>query len=90
MRESLVNSVLSPAGITAVDLAETLCKPQLDTALAAMTVPQFFVAPLDTLPGVSEALDEYMGTPVSGYDRPIFLGAGLLDRDVPAKSSLLL
>jgi len=40
-----------------------------------------------TLPGVSEALDEYMGTPVSGYDRPIFLGAGLLDRDVPAKSS---
>ncbi len=28
-----VNSVLSPAGVTAVDLAETLCKPQLDTEL---------------------------------------------------------
>lgn len=85
-----VNSVLSPAGLAAVGEAETLCKSDLDQTLAGMTPTQFFSAPLDTLPGVSDALDGYMGTPVSGYDRPIFLGAGLLDRDVPAKSSLLL
>ncbi len=85
-----VNSVLSPAGVKAVDRAETACKPELDKELAEMTPTQFFAAPLASLPGVSEALDDYMGTPVSGYDRPIFLGAGLLDRDVPAKSSLLL
>jgi hypothetical protein len=84
-----VNSVLSPAGINALNLAETSCKPQLDGQLAGMTLPQFFVAPLNTLPGLSDALDEYMGTPISGYDRPIFLGAGLLDTDVPAKSSLV-
>ena len=85
-----VDSVLTPAGVSAVDKAETLCKSQLDQELAAMTPTQFFSAPLATLPGVSDALDDYMGTPVTGYDRPIFLGAGLLDRDVPAKSSLVL
>lgn len=85
-----VDSVLSTAGVNAVNLAETSCKTQLDGQLAGMTLPQFFVAPLSTLPGVSDALDAYMGTPVNGYDRPIFLGAGLLDTDVPAKSSLVL
>ena len=55
-----------------------------------MTPTAFFHAPLASLPGVDAALDAYMGTPVSGYDRPIFLGAGLLDTDVPAKSSLVL
>ncbi len=85
-----VDSVLSPAGIAAVDKAETVCKSALDSELAGMTPTQFFAAPLASLPGVSDALDDYMGTPVTGYDRPIFLGAGLLDRDVPARSSLLL
>ncbi|CAA0102168.1 Uncharacterised protein [Mycolicibacterium vanbaalenii] len=85
-----VNRVLTPLGVDAVDKAETVCKPQLDQELAGMTPTQFFSAPLASLPGVSEALDDYMGTPVTGYDRPIFLGAGLLDRDVPAKSSLVL
>lgn len=85
-----VDSVLSPAGLEAVAKAETICKPQLDTELAGMTPTAFFHAPLASLPGVDAALDAYMGTPVSGYDRPIFLGAGLLDTDVPAKSSLVL
>ncbi len=85
-----VNSVLTLEGVEAVDKAETVCKPQLDEELSDMTPTRFFSAPLASLPGVAEALDDYMGTPVTGYDRPIFLGAGLLDRDVPAKSSLVL
>lgn len=85
-----VDTVLSQAGSAAVEKAQTVCKPQLDTELAGMTPTGFFSAPMATLPGVAEALDAYMGTPTTGYDRPIFLGAGLLDRDVPAKSSLLL
>ena len=28
-----------------------------------------------------------MGTPTDGYDRPIFLGHGLRDTDVPPRSS---
>jgi predicted esterase len=31
-----------------------------------------------------------MGTPTSGYDRPIFLGVGLQDKDVPPALSIQL
>lgn len=82
-----IDSVLTPAGLDAVNKAETLCKPDLDQQLAGMTPTAYFSAPLASRPGVSEALDAYMGTPTSGYDRPIFLGVGLLDRDVPPNMS---
>lgn len=85
-----IDSVLTPAGRDAVNEAETLCKPQLDQQLAGMTPTGFFRAPLATLPGISDALDAYLGTPTSGYDRPIFLGVGLLDHDVPPNMSLQL
>ncbi len=77
-----VNSIFTPAGLDAVAKAETVCTPELDQQLTGMTPTQFFRVPMKSLTGVSQALDQYMGTPVSGYDRPIFLGAGLLDRDV--------
>jgi hypothetical protein len=83
-----VNSVLTPAGLDAVTKAETLCKADLDKALAGMTPADFFRAPLASLPGISDALQAYMGTAVSGYDRPIFLGVGLEDADVPPKLTL--
>ncbi|MGV0808537.1 alpha/beta hydrolase family protein [Mycolicibacterium setense] len=85
-----VDSVLTPAGLAAVDKAETLCKPELDQQLTGMTPTGFFSAPLATLPGAAEALDAYLGTPTSGYDRPIFLGVGLQDRDVPPSMTLQL
>ncbi|MGV0813989.1 prolyl oligopeptidase family serine peptidase [Mycolicibacterium boenickei] len=85
-----IDSVLTPAGLDAVAKAETLCKPQLDEQLTGITPTGFFRAPLTTLPGIPEALDAYLGTPTSGYDRPIFLGVGLLDRDVPPNMSLQL
>ncbi|WP_458318328.1 alpha/beta hydrolase family protein [Mycolicibacterium brisbanense] len=83
-----INSVLTPAGLDAVAKAETLCKADLDRALVGMTPTGFFRAPLATLPGIADAVGAYMGTPTSGYDRPIFLGVGLLDRDVPPKLSI--
>lgn len=82
-----VNSVLTPAGLAAVDKAETLCKPELDQQLSGITPARFFSAPLAAVPGAAEALDAYLGTPTSGYDRPIFLGVGLRDRDVPPSMS---
>lgn len=83
-----VNSVLTPAGLTAADQAETLCTAPLSAAVAGLTPPQFFSAPLASLPGMRGALADFMGTPVTGYDRPIFLGVGLKDRDVPPSSTL--
>lgn len=82
-----VDSVLTPAGLDAVNKAEMLCKPDLDQQLTGMTPTAYFRVPLATRPGLAEALDAYMGTPTSGYDRPIFLGVGLLDRDVPPNMS---
>ncbi|WP_418005973.1 alpha/beta hydrolase family protein [Mycobacterium sp. PDNC021] len=83
-----VNSVLNPAGLAAADKAETLCTARLSAAVTGMTPPQFFSAPLGSLPGMRGALADFMGTPVAGYDRPIFLGVGLKDRDVPPSSTL--
>lgn len=82
-----VAGVLTPAGRDAVVKAQTLCKPDLDKALTGLTPPAFFSAPLASIPGITEALDAYLGTPTSGYDRPIFLGVGLLDHDVPPSMS---
>lgn len=85
-----VDDVLSPRGLELVDAAETVCKPALDTLAGTTTLAELFVAPVASLPGIDEALGAFMGTPVDGYDRPIFLGAGLRDTDVPARSSQLL
>ncbi|CAM5701158.1 prolyl oligopeptidase family serine peptidase [Mycolicibacterium aubagnense] len=83
-----VNSVLTPAGLAAADKAETLCTAPLSASLDGLTPQQFFAAPLASLPGMRGALADFMGTPVAGYDRPIFLGVGLKDRDVPPSSTL--
>lgn len=83
-----VNSVLTPAGLTAANQAETLCTAPLSAAVAGLAPPQFFSAPLASLPDMRRALADFMGTPISGYDRPIFLGVGLKDRDVPPSSTL--
>ncbi|AQA01833.1 alpha/beta hydrolase [Mycobacterium sp. MS1601] len=83
-----LNRVLSPAGMEAATLAETVCVKQLSDELAHLTPAQFFTAPVNSLPGYAEALNDFMGTPSTGFDRPIFLGVGLLDRDVPPQSTL--
>lgn len=38
--------------------------------------------------GAAEAIDEFLGIPTAGYDRPVFLGVGLQDRDVPPTLTL--
>ena len=91
LREALpsipVDSVLTPRGRELADQAETLCKPELDKQVAGTTLNDLFSAPVSSLPGIGAALDGFMGTPTDGYDRPIFLGHGLQDKDVPPRSS---
>jgi Secretory lipase len=85
-----IDSVLSPAGLDAVGRVKSACVDAFADDLAHLTPGQFFTAPLDSIPGMSAALDEYMTTPTSGYDRPLFLGVGLMDHDVPPVSTLTL
>ncbi len=92
LRETLpqlgLDDVLTPAGRVAVDAAQTKCRADLSAELAGMTVPGFFNTAVAPIPGFDEAVDDYMGIPSSGFDRPIFLGVGLLDRDVPPSLTL--
>ena len=82
-----VDQVLTQRGRELADLAQTLCKPELDQQVGGASINDLFSAPVDTVPGIASALDVFMGTPVDGYDRPIFLGQGLLDTDVPPVST---
>jgi dienelactone hydrolase len=83
-----LDRILTPAGRSAADAAETVCLRELADQLSDMTVPGFFAAPLTSIPGAVEYVDQHMGTQHSGYDAPIFLGVGLLDRDVPPELTL--
>jgi acetyl esterase/lipase len=83
-----LDSVLSPAGLDAATRAETVCVGPLAEELAQLSPAEFFAAPLESIPGAGAALDDFMGLPSTGYDRPLFLGVGLLDRDVPPSSTL--
>lgn len=83
-----LDSVLTPAGLAAAARAEAVCVGPLAQELAQLSPAQFFTAPLESIPGIDAALDEFMGIPATGYDRPLFLGVGLLDRDVPPSSTL--
>ena len=45
---------------------------------------------LREVPGADAAIREFLATPVSGYDKPVFLGHGLFDSDVPTPIGLVL
>lgn len=83
-----IDSVLSADGLRAIEMAHDQCVDQLRDHLVHMTIADFFSAPLRSIPGMAEALREYVYTPTTGYDRPIFLGVGLQDVDVPPTSTL--
>lgn len=83
-----INTVLSPAGLNAAATAQEMCVDQLSDQLESQNIDQFFVKPLNSIPGLRDALAAYMGTPTSGFDRPVFLGVGLDDHDVPPTATL--
>ncbi|SEE34024.1 Prolyl oligopeptidase family protein [Gordonia malaquae] len=85
-----LDRILSAKGRSVVAQAKTLCYPELHATMAGAKVNTWFTRPISSIPGVQAALVKYMSTPYSGYDRPIFLGQGLKDMDVPAPSALSL
>uniref|UniRef100_UPI003D8D5717 alpha/beta hydrolase family protein n=1 Tax=Gordonia sp. B7-2 TaxID=3420932 RepID=UPI003D8D5717 len=85
-----VTSVMSRKGIERLAQGRSTCYPILKKSLAGDDVRTWFTKPLLSIPGLSPALHTYMATPYKGYDRPIFLGQGLRDVDVPAPSALSL
>ncbi|MEZ5212343.1 alpha/beta hydrolase family protein [Gordonia sp. (in: high G+C Gram-positive bacteria)] len=82
-----VGSVLTPHGRAIVEKAKVTCYDGMHDVVQGERINSWFSRPLASIPGVQGALVKYMSTPYSGYDRPIFLGQGLLDTDVPAVSA---
>ncbi|MBB1041276.1 prolyl oligopeptidase family serine peptidase, partial [Dietzia sp. Cai40] len=81
---------LTPRGREMVDSAEQLCYEDMRAAVGDFQISQALTRPVRDIPDVFGHLQRYMGTPATGYDRPVFLGQGLLDLDVPAPSALSL
>lgn len=85
-----IDDMLTPRGREFVDAATVQCYADLHRSVGDFQASQALNRPLQTIPEVYRLLKEYMGTPATGYDRPVFLGQGLLDVDVPAPSALSL
>ena len=85
-----IDRILTPAGRSAADLSETACYPELAKRLTGVDVRSYFSRPIASIPNARGQLAAFLGIPASGYDRPIFLGQGLTDIDVPAPFALSL
>ncbi|MDG3014773.1 lipase family protein [Speluncibacter jeojiensis] len=78
-----VGSYLSPFGQTVVNEVQGLCYPQAAARFGHVSIGQLLSRSVDT-PGLRALAARLLAIPTSGYDRPIFLGQGLIDTMVPA------
>ncbi|MGW4354117.1 lipase family protein [Nocardia sp. NPDC004582] len=78
-----LDSYLSPQGKDLVEDAKTLCFAPLADRAEGLTLGQLLSRPLaqgDFVPTARSVMD----VPLTGYDRPLFIGQGTNDTDVPA------
>ena len=85
-----IDSALTDEGKQMIAAAEKSCYGQLAEAMDGVNLARAFNKPLRSLPGIDQALRDYMQTPTRGYDRPVFLGHGLRDIDVPSPIGVIL
>lgn len=85
-----VRGLFTAQGRKVLEQATRLCYDDMAAVVDGVNLSTLFRKPVSSLPNARVALNKYMGTPYSGYDRPVFLGQGLLDEDVPAPSALSL
>ncbi|MDT3399531.1 lipase family protein [Streptomyces sp. B1866] len=74
---------LSPLGAEVVADAERLCYADLERRVEDVELRQLLRKPLG-LGDFGRTAHPVMDVPVSGYDRPFFIGQGTADQDVPA------
>lgn len=85
-----LNSYLTEQGRQLVDRAESVCVLEAEDEFEGTVSGDLFSRPLNQIPNFYGLLNDYMGVPTSGYDRPLFIGQGLTDTDVPAPAALSL
>ncbi|MFC7448894.1 lipase family protein [Rhodococcus daqingensis] len=84
-----VDGYLSPLGREVLDRAESLCYTEAAEAFAGISIGELLSRQLDD-PVILTALREMLEIPTQGYDRPFFIGQGVLDEVVPAPLTLKL
>lgn len=85
-----VDSYLSPLGRTILDDVENnICYSEAGAKYADVSIGQLLSKSVDT-PAFVDAARKILTVPTAGYDRPIFIGQGLQDIDVPAPLTLKL
>ena len=78
-----LQGMLTASGRKYLDLAETECVTQFETQLEGVDAGRFFTGAVADLPKLRRTLVRYMKMPESGFDRPLFMGHGSEDADVP-------
>jgi hypothetical protein len=79
-----IDKILTPYGRKYLALGEKLCIfTGMDAAMQGVVVGKYLTKPLTSLPNWTQTIDEYMKMPEIGFDKPFFMGHGLLDTDVP-------
>ncbi|WP_067568625.1 lipase family protein [Nocardia acidivorans] len=85
-----IESYLNDSGRYWLEHANSSCLESLGEELTAnnVVVGDLFARPLAQIPDLQGMLARVMGLPESGYDKPLFLGQGLLDTDVATPATL--
>lgn len=84
-----LDSYLTDAGREVLAAAEDLCYEELMERYAGVGIGDLLTRPL-AADRFRAAFTDYLGVPVTGDDRPIFLAQGLRDTMVPAPLSFML
>jgi hypothetical protein len=79
-----INKILTPYGQKYLAIGKKLCIfTGMTDAMKGVVVGNYLTKPLTSLPHWTQTIDEYMKMPERGFDKPFFMGHGLLDTDVP-------
>lgn len=88
--ELSIDSALTEEGRFMVSEAAKSCFREVADAATGTSLSRAFAAPLADVPGFAQATRAFMSTPTTGYDKPVFLGHGIRDIDVPSPIGLAL
>ena len=77
-----LNSYLSTEGKALVDKALKVCSAELQRSVASTGLNELFTKPVASIPNIRPVVAAYLGVPDRGYDKPVFIGQGLLDTTV--------
>ncbi|MGW0006379.1 lipase family protein [Nocardia grenadensis] len=85
-----IESFLTDSGRYWLERGRTECLSPFGHELVAhgVVIGDLFTRPLADIPDLRGLLTRYLGLPESGYDKPLFLGQGLLDTDVITPETL--